>query len=79
MYQVDIDSAYLNGMLDEEIYMKQPECFKDSTHPGWVCRLQHGLYGLKQAGRLWNSDINGYLVSLGFARNPADLCIYSKL
>lgn len=77
VYQLDIDSAYLYGELDEEIYMKQPEGFVDAKHPDWVLRLKRALYGLKQSGRVWNSEIHRYLLGLGFVQNPADPCIYS--
>ena len=52
MRQLDVKSAYLNGKLMEEIYMKQPPGFSDGS--GRVCRLQCALYGLKQARHAWN-------------------------
>ena len=64
---VDISSAFLNGTLKEEVYMKQPEGFeeKDSS---WVWRLIKSLYGLKQAGNVWHEKLNSVLVSMGFKR-----------
>nr|GFD36441.1 reverse transcriptase [Tanacetum cinerariifolium] len=46
--------AFLNGRLDEDIYMKQPEGYVDPKYPNRVCKLQRSIYGLKQASRQWN-------------------------
>ena len=55
---MDVKTAFLNGDLDAEIYMKQPEGFVDD--PNKVCKLNKGIYGLKQAARLWNIKIDRY-------------------
>ncbi|GJX64557.1 retrotransposon protein, putative, ty1-copia subclass [Tanacetum coccineum] len=52
--QMDVKTAFLNGYLDEDIYMIQPEGFIDPIHPRKVCKLQRSIYGLKQASRSWN-------------------------
>lgn len=57
--QMDIKGAYLNGKLNETIYMRQPKGCEDGT--GRVCKLQHTLYGLKQSGREWNKTLNEFL------------------
>ncbi|GJT83167.1 retrotransposon protein, putative, ty1-copia subclass [Tanacetum coccineum] len=54
IWQMDIKTAFLNGYLDEDIYMVQPEGFVDPNHPRKVCKLQRSIYGLKQASRSWN-------------------------
>ena len=64
---VDISSAYLNGELKEEVYMKQPEGFEEKS-PEWVWRLRKSLYGLKQAGRCWHEKLHEVLTKLGFDR-----------
>jgi hypothetical protein len=56
IHQLDIKGAYLNGTLKERVYMKQPEGYDDRT--GHVCRLIKTLYGLKQAGREWNIELD---------------------
>ena len=64
---MDISSAYLNGELKEEVYMKQPEGFEEKS-PEWVWRLRKSLYGLKQAGRCWHEKLHEVLTKLGFDR-----------
>jgi hypothetical protein len=63
---VDISHAYLNGTLEEEIYMKQPEGFEVGG-PDHVCKLVKLLYGLKQAGRVLNKTLHSALSSMGFS------------
>ena len=59
--QMDVETAFLNPQLEEEVYMESPEGYKT---PGQVCRLKKALYGLKQAPRAWYKDINTYLVEI---------------
>jgi hypothetical protein len=72
---VDISHAYLNGDLTEEIFMEQPERFEVGG-PEYVCRLRKSLYGLKQAGRVWNKKLHTTLQSMGFARIQSDHSVY---
>ncbi|GKD84623.1 retrovirus-related pol polyprotein from transposon TNT 1-94 [Tanacetum coccineum] len=53
VYQMDVKSAFLNGKLKEEVYVKQPPGFESSEFPNYVCKLDKALYGLKQAPRAW--------------------------
>lgn len=76
--QFDIKSAFLNGKLEEEIYMKQPPGFESEKYPNKVLKLRKSLYGLKQAANTWNKALNKVLTDLGFSSNPADLCLYSR-
>ena len=78
LHQMDVNSAYLNGDIDADIYMRQPEGFIDSDNPNKVCKLRKGLYGLKQGGRIWNQKIDHYLKSQGYTPSDADPCIYVK-
>ncbi|GJZ20404.1 retrotransposon protein, putative, ty1-copia subclass [Tanacetum coccineum] len=60
---------YLNGHLDEDIYMVQPEGFVDPNHPRKVCKLQRSIYGLKQASRSWNKRFDEEIKRFGFTQN----------
>ena len=73
---MDVVTAYLNGKLDEEVYMKQPPRFDDGT--GQVCKLVLSIYGLKQAGRNWNIELDTAFKSLGFIQLIADQCVYVR-
>jgi Reverse transcriptase (RNA-dependent DNA polymerase) len=73
--QLDVVGAYLNGDIDEELYMCQPEGFNSDNSKVW--RLNKAIYGLKQAGCVWNKKLNISLVTeLGFKRCISDPCIY---
>ena len=72
---LDISHAYLNGKLEEEIYIKQPEEFEVGG-PEYVCRLKKSLYGLKQAGQVWNKKLHSVLLSIGFRRTQLDHGLY---
>ena len=74
--QMDVKGAYLNGNLEEEVYMLQPDGFGDGT--GKVCRLIKTLYGLKQAGREWNKVLNMRLRDKGFKNLEADPCAFIR-
>ena len=60
VHQMDVKSAFLNGILQEEVYIDQPPGFIKKGEENKVCRLKRALYGLKQAPRAWYSRINGY-------------------
>jgi len=77
--QMDVVTAFLNGDIDEEIYMDVPAGFKDPKRPNLVCKLLKALYGLKQAPRMWNAKIDSFLVeNLGFFSSPNEPCVYIK-
>ena len=78
VHQMDVKTAYLNGNLEEELFMKQPEGFVDKSQPELVCKLKKSLYGLKQSARCWNKTIDDYLKKSGWVQNDADPCIYIK-
>lgn len=74
---MDIDTAFLNGDLEEEVYMEQPLGFKRDANK--VCLLKRSLYGLKQAPRAWNQKLDETLKKLGFNKTLSESCIYTKL
>jgi len=73
-HHLDIETAFLNGTLDEEIYMKAPDGL--DTKEGNIWKLQKSLYGLKQASHIWNKLLDGTLKKLGFNRCGKDTCVY---
>ena len=75
LHSIDISSAFLNGDLEEEIYMEQPPGFVQFG-PQFVCKLKKSLYGLKQSARQWNKKLNSTLFNLGFKRLESDRSIY---
>ena len=74
IHTMDVVRAYLNGELNETIYMEQPPGYKDRTNH--VYRLRHPLYGLKQSGAIWNKKLNSKFISLGFTWLITDQCVY---
>lgn len=78
VYHFDVKTAFLNGKLNESIYMKQPPGFQ-SWNKNLVCRLKKGIYGLKQAAKLWYDAIHAVLIEAGFQRSKADACFYSAM
>jgi transposase InsO family protein len=76
---VDVSSAFLNGELDESVYMKLPEGFSVDGDDGtvvWVLKLLKSLYGLKQAGRCWSKKLHEVLTNLGFIRTESEHSFY---
>jgi hypothetical protein len=78
LHSLDVKTAYLNGTIDEEIYMRQPPGYEVQGEEGLVCRLRKGLYGLKQSGRAWNQEIKQKLISFDFKQSKADDCVFVK-
>ena len=79
VHQMDVKTAFLNGSIDSEIYMTQPEGYVDVERPNHVCKLRKSIYGLKQSARCWYSTLDQYLISSGYRKSNADGCIYIKL
>src|SRR5262249_35059733 len=71
-----VKSAFLNGILEEDIYVDQPQGFEQGTNQ--VYKLHKALYGLKQAPRAWNSRIDTFLQMSGFNRSLSDTTLYIK-
>ncbi|SGY55182.1 BQ5605_C006g03983 [Microbotryum silenes-dioicae] len=77
VHQADINKAYLHGDLDHDIWMTAPRGFDLPSDK--VLRLRRSIYGLKQAGRIWNRHIDASLRALGYTATGTDHCIYSRL
>ena len=75
--QLDINNAFLNGSLDEEVYIKQSPDFIDYNRPSFVCRLRKSLYGLKQVPRAWFTTLYNFLLSYGFRQSKTDAYLFS--
>ncbi|TYK23188.1 gag-pol polyprotein [Cucumis melo var. makuwa] len=73
---MDVKSAFLNGYLNEEVYVAQPKDFVDSEHPKHVYKLNKALYGLKQAPRVWYERLTVYLRGKGYSRGEIDKTLF---
>ena len=76
LHHMDVSSAFLNGDLEEDIYMAQPEGFVEPGQEHLVCRLKKSLYGLKQSPRQWYQKLHETFTSMGFKRCPSDNSIW---
>ena len=75
---MDVKTTFLNGELEEEIYMDQPDEFVSKGQEGMICKLLKSLYGLKEAPKQWNEKFDRTLTSAGFVVNEADKCVYYR-
>ncbi|CAL9026178.1 unnamed protein product [Prunus brigantina] len=78
LYQMDVKTAFLNGVLNEEVYVEQPKGFEDPHHPNDVFRLKKALYGLKQAPRAWYERLSSHLLGNGYVRGSVDKTLFVK-
>ncbi|KAL4025508.1 hypothetical protein IC575_013909 [Cucumis melo] len=79
IFQMDVKSAFLNGYLEEEVYLEQPPGYSVKGQEDKVLKLEKTLYGLKQAPRMWNSIINKYFLDNGYLRCPYEHSLYIKV
>jgi hypothetical protein len=78
VHQMDVKTTFLNGELDDEIYMEQPAGFVANGQEVMVCKLLKSLYGLKQAPKKCHEKLDKTLTSVGFVVNEADKCVYYR-
>jgi hypothetical protein len=78
VYQMDVNSAFLYGKIDEEVYVSQPPGFEDLEHPNKVYKVVKALYGLHQAPRKWYETLAAYLLNNGFHRGKIDQTLFIK-
>jgi hypothetical protein len=76
IHQMDVKTTFLNGVIEEEVYIEQPKGFEVYGRESHVCRLKRALYGLKQAPRAWYEHIDSYLQGMGFVKSEADSNLY---
>jgi hypothetical protein len=76
LHQMDVKTTFLNGEIEEEVYIEQPEGFVIHNEKSHVYRLKKALYGLKQAPRAWYEKMDGFLMSLGFSKSVVDPNLY---
>ncbi|KAL0361554.1 UNVERIFIED_CONTAM: Retrovirus-related Pol polyprotein from transposon TNT 1-94 [Sesamum radiatum] len=79
IWQMDVKTAFLNGFIEKEISMDQPEGLTTVGEEQKVCRLQRSIYSLKQASRSWNTRFNEIIRGYDFIKNNYDPCIYRKI
>nr|GEW45630.1 copia protein [Tanacetum cinerariifolium] len=79
VYQMDVKTAFLHGLLKKDVYMCQPEGFIDSNYPSHVYKLKKALYGLKQAPRAWYNELSTFLLQNGFSKGTIDLTLFTRL
>jgi len=76
---MDVKTAFLNGTIDEEVYIEQPLGFEVKDGKAYVCRLKKALYGLKQAPRARYARMDAYLQRMCFTKSFVDLNLYIKV
>jgi hypothetical protein len=79
IWQMDVKTAFLNGYIQEEIYMEQPQGFISPENKSKVCKLMKSIYGLKQASRCWNIRFDELIKAFGFSQNMDEPCVYKKI
>ncbi|KAJ1692032.1 hypothetical protein LUZ63_016190 [Rhynchospora breviuscula] len=75
---MNVKTAFLNGNLEEDVYMTQPEYFVDPKNANKVCKLQRSIYGLKQASRSWNKRFDEEVKKMNFIQSEKEPCVYKR-
>jgi hypothetical protein len=79
LIQLDVTAAFLNGVIEELVYIAQPEGYVVTGRESEVCRLNKGIYGICQASRIWNKTLHDALIDYGFTQSAADPCVYHQI
>ena len=79
IWQMDVKTTFLNGSLEEDIYMQQPEGFIARGQEHMACKLQRSIYGLKQASRTWNIRFDQAITLYSFEKSPDEPCVYKRI
>ena len=78
IYQMDVKSSFLNGFIEEEVYVEQPPGFESFDFPNHVFKLLKDLYSLKQAPRAWYERLSNFLLEKGFSKGKVDTTLFIK-
>ncbi|GKC77229.1 retrovirus-related pol polyprotein from transposon TNT 1-94, partial [Tanacetum coccineum] len=78
VYQMDVKTTFLNGILRKEVYVSQPNGFVDPDNPNHVYKLKKALYGLKQAPRTWYDLLSKFLLSQKFSKGTMDHTLFIR-
>jgi len=78
LHQMNVKSAFLNGYIDEEVYVSQPPEFEDHKYLDHVFKLKKALYGLKQAPRKWYERLSNFLLSQDYEREKTNKTLFIK-
>ena len=78
VHQMDVVTAFLNGHLEEEIYMEQPEGYIKHGQENLVCKLKKSIYGLKQSPRCWSKAFTGFMTEIGFKQSTSDPFVFVR-
>jgi hypothetical protein len=78
IWHMDVKTTFLNGNLEEDMYMIQPKGFVDPNNAGKICKLQKSIYGLKQVSWSWNIHFDEVVKGSGFRQNKEEPCVYKK-
>ncbi|WVZ52562.1 hypothetical protein U9M48_003610, partial [Paspalum notatum var. saurae] len=76
LQQMDVKSAFPNGFIEEEVFVRQPPGFESAKFPDWVYKLRKALYGLKQASRAWYAWLKSFLLKSGFVMGSVDKTLF---
>ena len=76
---MDVKTSFLNGVVEEEVYVEKPLGFETRDRESHVCKFKKSLYGLKQVPKTWYERIDSFLPSLGFTKSKADSNLYYKV
>jgi hypothetical protein len=79
LHHMDVKTTFLNGAIEEEVYIEQPQGFEVHSRDTHVCILKKSVYGIKQAPRVWYAIIDSYLIRLGYSKSHADPNLYYKI
>jgi hypothetical protein len=77
LYQMDVKSAFINGVIQEEVYIRQPPGFESSKYPDRVYKLLKALYVLKQAPRVWYARVKTFLLEHGYVMESVDTTLFT--